>query len=152
MNIDPLSYPIVFRVIGGKIELSQPDLQIYRAHQDFDQIVNREQLGGALLEMITEVTKRLSLLKAKRHLQVQVPVPSGPTGARAASFKDLLSVKGASLILGTSESTIRRLCEAGKLPFSLTLGKHRRIELSALLGLKAALKEARQLPDEKPSN
>lgn len=124
MPFDPTHYPIVIRVLdNGYLIASQPDLEIVRTRGKFSDIKRREEIGAAVLDVWEEIMKRSK--------DVKLPKPSH--SKTAANDRIMVSVSQAAKAMGVSVATIRRMCKAGKLSFTLTGGGHRRIKLQPSL-------------------
>ena len=123
--VNPLAYTVCIRIVGARIEVSQPDLGLYTADLMVSDLKNATQVGELVLDMMDKVRKRLSQMK-------EPPRPSSPKGSMNIPKLTWVSVPDAALFLDVSKSTIRRLCDAKILRCEKTLGGHRKIPLKDL--------------------
>lgn len=123
MSAIPIEYPLVIRVIKGYIEVSQPDLEIYRVRGKFDDIRHGEQIGSIILE----VWKEVSSLIAKGNVE---KAPSQPKHCRAGVKPEVMTTNEVGALLGVMGQTVRRMCRSGKLDCYTTEGGHLRIRVT----------------------
>src|SRR6185312_16403671 len=110
----PFAYAIVVRVQNGYFTASQPDLEIHRGRKFSD--VSPADVGRMVLEVFKEVIQQVS----KRDMLPQ-PRPVRVTREEA------VSMRAATQALGLSSTTVKRMCDEGKLQHWTTPGGHRRI-------------------------
>ncbi len=122
-TFDPRRYPVVTRVVDGYIEVSQPDLGLYRYKKKFDEIRKAEEIGNLVLDVMKEAFD--SYMKATRE-EREAPLPSQPKGVLSPQDSPHLSIREVATVLKVSQDTVRRLCADGKLKPILTRGGHRR--------------------------
>ena len=61
-RFDPRNYPIVTRVLEGYLEVSQPDLGIYRFKKRFDDVKRADEIGNMILDVMKEAVEEFTIL------------------------------------------------------------------------------------------
>ena len=130
-SFDPRRYPIVLRVVDGYLEISQPDLNITQVRGKFDDITQAEEIGRAVLDVMSRATKKYVELFSTE--ESTIPQPSHPKGILVHPGEAVLGINEVAQMIGVSKDTVRRLCLDGKLNPVLTRGKHRRFRLKNVL-------------------
>lgn len=126
MLINPNTYPIVIRVEKGYIVASQPDLEIYRARGRFEDLKRPEEIGAAVMEVWAEILDRI-----KKQPELAARPPSHPKDAiKKENPPAIVSIKKAAEVMGLSTTTVRKMCEVGKIQAYRTKGMHWKIKMS----------------------